>query len=190
MEDDPIVEIFTSINALSNQAKMDFSSIISFKSLPKKTFLLEAGKVANTLFFIQKGLARAFYNQDGEEITFYFAIDGQFIGSVPSLYNGKPSLCAIQLIEDSEVYSFNYQEFESCCARHHDLETAARKLSSRVILREQERIESLRLHTAKERYLLAEEKHPGICNRSPLKYIASYIATSTVSLSRIRAGNQ
>jgi CRP-like cAMP-binding protein len=106
MEDDPIVEIFTSINALSNQAKMDFSSIISFKSLPKKTFLLEAGKVANTLFFIQKGLARAFYNQDGEEITFYFAIDRQFIGSVPSLYSGKPSLCAIQLIEDSEVYCF------------------------------------------------------------------------------------
>jgi hypothetical protein len=106
MEDDPIVEIFTSINALSNQAKMDFSSIISFKSLPKKTFLLEAGKVANTLFFIEKGLARAFYNQDGEEITFYFAIDRQFIGSVPSLYSGKPSLCAIQLIEDSEVYCF------------------------------------------------------------------------------------
>ncbi|MEO7175548.1 MAG: Crp/Fnr family transcriptional regulator [Saprospiraceae bacterium] len=190
MENNPIVDAFALINPLSEQARMDFSSIISFATFPKKTFLLEAGKVANTLFLIQKGLARAFYNQDGNEITFYFAIDRQFIGAVPSLFNGKPSLCAIQLIEDSEIYSINYQEFESCCSRHHDLETAARKLSSLVILREQERIESLRLHSARERYLLVEERHPGISNRCPLKHIASYIATSPVSLSRIRAGIQ
>jgi len=190
MENNPIVDAFALINPLSEQTRMDFGSIITFGSLPKKTFLLEAGKVANTLFYIKKGLARAFYNHDGEEITFYFAIDRQFIGAVPSLFSGKPSLCAIQLIEDSEVYSFRYQEYESCCGRHHDLETAARKLSSMVILREQERIESLRLKTANERYLMAEEQHPGISHRSPLKYIASYIATSAVSLSRIRAGNQ
>lgn len=190
MENNPIVDTFALVNPLSDEARLDFCSIISFDSLSKKTFLLEAGKKATTLFYIHKGLARAFYDQDGEDITFYLAIDQQFIGAVPSLFNGKPSLCAIQLIENSEIYSFNYQEFESCCSRHHDLETAARKLSSMVILREQERIESLRLHSAHERYLMAEQQHPGISHRCPLKYIASYIATSPVSLSRIRAGIQ
>ncbi|MDZ4668812.1 MAG: Crp/Fnr family transcriptional regulator [bacterium] len=190
MENNPILDAFALINPLSEKTRKEFGSIISFDYFPKKTFLLEAEKVAMTLFFIQKGLARAFYNHDGNEITFYLAIDQQFIGAVPSLFNGKPSKCAIQLIEDSEVYSFNYQEFEACCGQNHDLETAARKLSSMVILREQERIESLRLYAAHERYLLAEKQHPGISQRCPLKYIASYIATSAVSLSRIRAGKQ
>lgn len=188
MENNPIVETFSRINPLSEPAQSDFSSIISCDFLPKKTFLLEFGKVASSLFYIQKGLARAFYLLDGEEITFYLAIDGQFIGAVPSLFHGQPSLCAIQLVENAEVFSFNYQEFENCCGRHHDLERAARKLSSLVILREQERIEGLRLHSAQERYQMVEQRHPGISNRCPLKYIASYIGISPVSLSRIRAG--
>lgn len=190
MQDNPIVETFAKINPLSEQTRLDFNAIISISHFKKKSFLLEEGKVATTLFFIKKGLARAYYNQDGEEITFYFAIDNQFIGAVPSLFNGNPSSCAIQLIEDSEVYSFAYEDFEKCCGKHHDLETAARKLLSLLILREQERVESLRLNSAKERYELVQKLHPGISNRSPLKYIASYIATSAVSLSRIRAGNQ
>jgi len=190
MENNPIVESFAAISPLSEQTRIDFSALISFSFIPKKTFLLEAGKVANTLFFIQKGIARAYYDLDGNEITFYLAIDRQFIGAVPSLFNRKPSLCAIMLLEDSEVYSFNYLEYEQCCARHHDLETAARKISSLVILREQERIENLRLHSASERYLMLEESHPGLSQRCALKYIASYIGTSSVSLSRIRAGNQ
>ena len=190
MNNNPIVATFALRHSLSEQTQLDFNAIISLQSFKKKTFLLETGKVATTLFFIKKGLARAFYDKDGEQITFYFAIDNQFIGAVPSLFNGKPSTCAIQLIEDSEVYSFDYKDFEDCCGRHHDLETAARKLLSLLILREQERLESLRLHSARERYLLVEQSHPGISNRCPLKYIASFIATTTVSLSRIRAGNQ
>lgn len=190
MVNNPIVDTFALINPLLENTQKDFSSIISFDFLSKKTFLLEAGKVASTLFFIEKGLARAYYNQDGSEITSYFAIDNQFIGVVPSLFNGKPSECAIQLIEDSEVYSFNYHEFEKCCAHHHDLETAGRKLATMVILQEQERIESLRLYSAHERYLIAEKLHPGISHRCPLKHLASYIAVTPVSLSRIRAGHQ
>ena len=190
MNNHPIIDVFSMIYPLSAESKEDFASIIHFHSSPKNTMLLDFGKRATTLFYIQKGLARAFYNRDGVEVTFYFAIDGQFIGSVPSIFNGKPSHIAIQLIEQSEVYAFSYDDFEACCSRHHDLERAARKLSSLVILRGQEDVESLRFYSAHERYLMVEKRHPGIFNRCPLKYIASYIGTSQVSLSRIRAGVQ
>lgn len=178
------------IHPLSAESREDFASIIHFQPLPKNTMLLDFGKKATTLFFIKKGLARAYYNRDGEEVTYYFAIDGQFIGGVPSIFDGRPSHSAIQLIEQADIHYFSYQEFDDCCARHHDLERAARKLSSLVILRGQEDVESLRFYSAHERYLMVEKRHPGILNRCPLKYIASYIGTSQVSLSRIRAGVQ
>ncbi|MEO9258261.1 MAG: hypothetical protein ABI207_07760, partial [Crocinitomicaceae bacterium] len=82
MNNNPIVATFALHHSLSEQTQLDFNAIISLQSFKKKTFLLETGKVATTLFYIKKGLARAFYNQDGEEITFYFAIDNQFIGAV------------------------------------------------------------------------------------------------------------
>lgn len=186
----PIIDAFSFMCPLSEQTKADFASIIKCESFPKNKILLDFGQKATSLFLIEKGLARAYYNRDGVEITYYFAIDGQLIGSVPSLFDGNPSKVAIQLIEPSNVYFFQYKDFEACCAEHHDLERAARKLSTLVMLRSQEDVESLRFHAAKERYELVEKRHPGITHRCPLKFIASYIGTTQVSLSRIRAGIQ
>lgn len=190
MNPHPIIAAFSLMCPLSAETIEDFASIIACESLPKNKMLLDFGQKATSLYLIDKGLARAYYNRDDVEITYYFAIDGQLIGSVPSLFDGNPSQVAIQLIEPSDVYSFRYQDFEACCAKHHDLERAARKLSTLVMLRSQEDVESLRFHTAKERYELIEKRHPGITHRCPLKFIASYIGTSQVSLSRIRAGIQ
>ena len=175
---------------MSEETIRDFNSIISLDHFPKNTALLEIGKNATTMFFIRKGLARAFYFHDGRDVTDYFAIDGQFIGAVPSLINHQPSKKGIHLIENSEILYFYTSDFEKCCARHHDLERAGRKLTSFALLEEQERIESLRFYSVKEKYDLMEKKYPGIMNRSPLQYIASYIGTSQVSISRIRAGIQ
>ncbi len=50
-----------------------------------------------------------------------------------------------------------------------------------------ERLESLQFHTAEERYMLLLKKSPAILQRVPLKYIASYLGITQVSLSRIRA---
>lgn len=190
MDNFPDIDAFAMMHPLSAETREDFASIIHPQTLPKNTMLLDFGKKATTLFFIKKGLARAYYNRDGEEVTYYFAIDGQFIGAVPSLFDDRPSHSAIQLIEHADIHYFSYKEFEDCCARHHDLERAARKLSSLVILRGLEDVETLRFYSAKERYQLVQKRHPGILNRCPLKYIASYIGTSQVSVSRIRAGIQ
>jgi len=58
------------------------------------------------------------------------------------------------------------------------------------MLEGQRRIESIRFLSAKERYEELERLYPGITNRAPLKYIASYLGTTQVSVSRIRAGKQ
>ncbi len=186
----PVLKIFQSIGPLSENASVDLDQIITFETFSRNTELLEIGKRAQSMFFIQKGLARAFYFHDGKDVTDYFAIDGQFIGAVPSLFTGQPSEKAIQLIEESEVYHFNSADFERLCSIHHDLEHIARRLANFALLEEQQRIESLRFYSMKERYTLLEKKYPGIANRCPLHYIASYLGTTQVSISRIRAGIQ
>ncbi|MEZ5044045.1 MAG: Crp/Fnr family transcriptional regulator [Saprospiraceae bacterium] len=167
-----------------------FEKIIVHNVLPKNTTLLEIGKRAKSMFFLKTGLARAYYYHDGKDVTDYFATDGQFIGAVPSLINGLPSEKGIHLIEASDVYHFLSVDFEKLCSQHHDLEHIARVILSYGLLDEQERIESLRFYSVRERYELMEKKYPGIMNRCPLHYIASYLGTTQVSISRIRAGIQ
>jgi CRP-like cAMP-binding protein len=186
----PIVNIFQSVGPLSEKACNDFDQIIASKTIPKNTELLEIGKRANSMFFIKTGLARAYYFHEGKDVTDYFAIDGQFIGAVPSLFTGQPSHKGIHLIEKSEVYQFKAADFEKLCGANHDLEHIARLMANFGMLEEQERIESLRFYSMKERYKLLERKYPGITNRCPLHYIASYLGTTRVSISRIRAGIQ
>ncbi|UXP30974.1 Crp/Fnr family transcriptional regulator [Reichenbachiella agarivorans] len=186
----PILTLFGQIAALDDKALTDFSQIIRFDHFSKNTTLLEIGKKAKSMFYIHKGLARAYYYHDGKDVTDYFAIDGQFIGAVPSLFTGQPSHKGIHLIEASDIYHFDAAAFEACCAKHHSLEHATRIITSYALLDEQERIESLRFYSVKERYDLMEKKYPGITNRCPLHYIASYLGTTQVSISRIRAGVQ
>ena len=186
----PITDIFKSIGPLQVEAIDGLERIIKNEFFPKGTFLLEIGDRAKSMFFLKKGLARAFYYHDGKDVTDYFAIDGQFIGAVPSLITGLPSHKGIQLIEESDVFHFLSADFELLCSQHHDLEHIARKLVNYALIEEQQRIESLRFYSMKERYELLEKKYPRIMNRCPLHYIASYLGTSQVSISRIRAGLQ
>jgi len=185
-----IIDIFNASNALSSKTISDFENIISFDQFPKNSILLEIGKKATTMFFVKRGLARAYHYHDGRDVTDYFAIDGQFIGAVPSLINGLPSQKGIHLIEESEIFYFLSNDFEKLCAEHHDLEHVSRMILAYALMDEQERIESLRFFSMRERYELLAKKYKGITNRCPLHYIASYLGTSQVSIGRIRAGKQ
>ncbi|WP_295129194.1 cyclic nucleotide-binding domain-containing protein [uncultured Chitinophaga sp.] len=153
----------------------------------RQTHLLEIGSVSRHLYFIRQGLARVYYYHKGLDVTDYFAIDQQFIGGVESLFTGQSSQKAIQLLENSEVYSISVEALERLSYEHHDIERAGRKMAVYGFLEGQQRIQSIRFHEAKERYQELDKKYPGLLNRAPLKYVASYLGITPVSLSRLRA---
>lgn len=186
----PVVAVFHAMSRLSSEAAEALAAIISKQQAPKNTLLLRLGVVSTRMYFIEQGLAQVYYEHGEENVTDYFAIDGQFIGAVPSLFTGEPSRKAIQLLEDSVYHVLPVEGFEQCCMQFHDIERAARKIMVWGLLQEQERIESMRFHSTAERYHMLEKKYPGITNRCPLKYIASYLGTTSVSISRIRSGIQ
>lgn len=189
-QDNPVVAFLNRISRLSSEAAADFNAVITRKSYRKNTELLKIGNRATGMFFINTGLARVYYEKNGMEVSDYFAIDGQFIGAVPSLFTGEPSRKAIHLLEDADVFYFSSADFEACCEKHHELERAARRMAYYALAEEQQRIESLRFNSIAERYRELETKYPGITNRCPLKYIATYLGTTQVSISRIRSGIQ
>jgi CRP-like cAMP-binding protein len=183
----PLIQTLCLVSPLSEEAQGALAEVTRFRQLRKNTEVLQIGNVAHHLHFIHKGLARVFYYKDDIDITDYFAIDNQFIGAVASLFSGVPSVKGIQLLEDSDVYSLHVQDLEKLCARFHEVERAGRRMATFAFLEAQRRLEGIQFLSARERYAELDKKYPGLLNRAPLKYVASYLGITQVSLSRIRA---
>ena len=183
----PLLQTLALVSPLSEEAQAALAEVTRFRHLPKNTVLLQIGNVSHHLHFIHRGLARVYYYKDDIDVTDYFAIEDQFIGAVASLFTGAPSAKGIQLLEDSDVYSLHIRDLERLCARFHEVERAGRKMAIFGFLESQARLESIQFLSARERYQELERTFPGLLNRGPLKYVASYLGITQVSLSRIRA---
>lgn len=186
----PFINALHIISPLSDESRQALGEIIDSKHYKKNSQLLRIGERAQRFFFIASGVGRVYYVKKGHDVTDYFATDNQFIGGVESLFTYQPSHKGVEVLEDSEVYALNYPGFEKLCHRYHDVERVGRRLAVFAFLSIQRRVESIRFMTLRERYFELETQHPGITNRVPLKHIASYLGTTQVSISRIRAGKQ
>ncbi len=67
---------------------------------------------------------------------------------------------------------------------HH--QKKGRKVAEQLYIKGSQRTFSLITKTAEERYLEFIEEYPNLLQRIPLKYLASYLGVTPVSLSRIR----
>lgn len=186
----PMLAAFNFFTPLSDKANEAFDKIIQFKVFPKHETLLEIGNIARYLYFFKKGAGRIYYLRDGLDVTDYFATDMQFLGGLESLMTKQPSNKGIETLEESELYFISYDKFEELCDQLHEVERLGRKMAIYGFLEGQRRVENIRFMSAAERYHELEKTHPGITNRVPLKYIASFLGTTQVSLSRIRSGIQ
>jgi len=105
---------------------------------------------------------------------------------VESLFTGKPSNKAIQILEDAEITAINATKLFKLYDTFPDIERTFRKIFESAYVDTVSRVESIQFHTAEERYKALIADAPDILKRVPLKYIASYPGITQVSLSRIR----
>ncbi|MBI1767623.1 MAG: Crp/Fnr family transcriptional regulator [Bacteroidetes bacterium] len=182
-----LIQSISKIHPLS-QALIDrLSNVTRQVSFPKKTTLLTQGNICDKVYFIEKGLARAFYLKEGQEVTSWLMQENDFIFSVNSFYGQKPSYENIELLEDSILTSLGYHELQSIYRDFLEFNIIGRVLTEYYYTLSEERTFSLRLQTTKDRYESLLKMQPEIFNRVPLKYIASYLGMSAETFSRLRA---
>jgi CRP-like cAMP-binding protein len=156
-------------------------------NLKKKDELQAIGKTCKTIYFLTKGLARIYYLKDGNDITDNLILENNMIVRVESLFRNQPSRKAIEVLEDSEIIAIDAQKLMNLYDENPQIERLFRKIFEASHVETINRIESLQFHTADERYKELIENHPQVIKRVSLKYIASYLGITQVSLSRIRA---
>lgn len=182
-----LFSFFNGYTQLSNEAEIAISEISKTMAIKKNSDLQLIGHTCKTIYFIKSGVARIYYFKDDIDITESFSFENNIVVRFESLFTGRPSKKGIQMLEDSEVIAINATELFKLYDKHHDLERLFRKIFEAALVDQVNRIESLQFHTAEERYNSLLKETPDVLKRVPLKFIASYLGITPVSLSRIRA---
>ncbi|MFV8375675.1 Crp/Fnr family transcriptional regulator [Flavobacterium sp. LB1P71] len=182
-----LFQYFRIHNPLSKEAENAITEICSIINIKKSQDLQSIGHTCKTIYFINKGMARIYYYKDGIDITESFAFENNILARVESLFTGKPSRKAIQILEDSEVVAINATQLFKLYDTFPEIERLFRKIFEAAYVDTVNRIEGIQFHSAEERYTALISEEPNVLKKVPLKLIASYLGITQVSLSRIRA---
>ena len=155
--------------------------------IPKKEFILKEGRICYNIYFVKKGLLRCYYFKDDKEICAWFMKETDIIFSVESFLNQVPSRENIQAIEDCTLYFIEYEELQYLYHHCPEFNFVGRVLTEKYYQLSEQRLYSLRMQKALERYNFILNHFPQIILRVPSKYIASYLGITEETLSRIRA---
>ena len=151
---------------------------LSKVTYPKGYHILEAGKTETNIFFIEKGIARAYIPVDGKEVTFWI---------VKSYVNNQQGYESMELMENSVLYLLKRKDLHELFKEDIHIANWGRKFAESEFLQTEERLISLLFTTASERYMKLIQNNPELLQRIPLECLASYLGITPVSLSRIRA---
>ena len=176
-----------SIHPLSKETRDFIMSRLQFIEISKKDFVLREGNVCQDIYFVARGLLRCFYNKDEKEVSAWFMKEGDVVISVESFLNQTKSKENIQALEDCSLFYINYDELQFAYSNFSDFNSIGRILTEKYYLLSEQRLYSLRMQRASEKYLFLLNHFPQILLRVPLKYIASYLGITEETLSRIRA---
>ena len=181
-----LFEYFKRFSPLSIEGKKAIEAISETVYIQKNKDLQPIGQTCKTVYFINRGIARIYYYKDGIDITDSFALENNVIARIESLFTGKPSRKGIQILEDAEIIAIDANKLFKLYDTFPELERLFRIVFEMSHVETVNRIEGIQFHTAEERYKALLEEAPSIVQRVPLKYIASYLGITQVSLSRIR----
>lgn len=152
----------------------------------KGTPLVELGKVATHLYFINTGFARGYHFEDGNEITNHLGGPNSFITAYLSFSSKRPSDEAIETITTAQLLRITKDSLHQLYQQSHNMALFGLLMADEYLVFNNQRTRDLITLSAEQRYLKLLQKTPALLQNVPLQYIASYIGVKPESLSRIR----
>lgn len=182
-----IDDILDKVYPLPDTSKDALRMHISEVAYPKGHLLLRAEKNEKSIYFIKKGIVRAYASSADNEITFWFGKEGDTVISMKSYVSDQKGYEDIELLENCTLYELNTGQLQKYFDRDIHIANWGRKFAEQELVKTEERLISRQFRTATERYQELLKTNPDLIRRVQLGHIASYLGITQVSLSRIRS---
>ncbi len=169
-----------------NEEWSRFHHLFKKEEVPAKTVLLKEGEVSKKAFYIEKGCVRAWFNNDGKDVTFQFFFEGQGVSSIESFRTNQPSLFTIETLEPCVLRSVSKTDFQTILDQSPFIREQIEEQTFQRLIFYQKLFLSRIKDNPEKRYRDLLKNNPEILQRVPQHYIASFLGITSVSLSRIR----
>jgi len=179
--------LLSQLGPISNELENKISDKLKFLQLRKKEILLRQGDTCNHLYFVNKGLLRAYYEKDLEDTTSWFMMENDFIISVLSFFRRIPSYESIEALENCELVYIHHDDLMDLYASSLEFNIIGRKLTEHYYCKCEERLLSIKRQSAAEKYEFLLLHHKTLLERVQAKFIASYLGISKETFSRIKS---
>lgn len=162
------------------------TSLFKEKTYKKGDFFLEEGRICKQAGFVVKGLLRYYINDNGEEKTYAFSQENDFVCNYESFLPQSPSSKIIQALEDCNVLVISHADLQIFYANVREGERFGRIVIESVFLQLLKDVNSFYTETPVLRYERFLKNHADLQQRISQYHIASFVGVKPQSLSRIR----
>ena len=182
----PLRSYLNTLAPLDDQEWHGLSEMLAIKPIDKKQLFLAAGKRCKTVGFILQGCFRWVKNHHGEERTFDFAIENEFVTNYYSIITQKVSEIDIIAVENSVVACVDADKLLKLFDSSMSWQKIGRHLAEYVACYSMERLVASYYETPRERYEKLMETTPELFLRIPQHILANYLGMTKETLSRLR----
>jgi len=173
---------------------LELASVVAYKmtraTIKKGAIILRPGEINQRLYFIQRGMMRAYCVKDGVEKTRWIKAESEFVVSISSFWTQSPSVEYIHAIEDTDVFSISHVEFWGICRKHVEFAFIGLVHLSRVLVEWDIHLGTVLDLDVTERFEWFVEQHGQLLNRVPGvpgKHIASFLGMTPETFSKVKA---
>ncbi|MDL2266285.1 Crp/Fnr family transcriptional regulator [Parabacteroides sp. OttesenSCG-928-G07] len=181
-------KIASTYTTLSAESLQEFAALLTPVKLKKNELFLDQGQVLRHLIYVDTGLLRQFYYKKGKDVTEHFGCEGTLVYCIQSLFFQQPTELLVEAIEPSLVYYIDYLKLFELTKRNGEISTLYIRMLQEGLIGSQEKADSWRFETARERYDRFLKDYPQAARQASINHIASYLLMAPESLSRVRSG--
>ena len=178
-----LFEKFDRIRPLSPDLKTYILSLLVRKTFKKRDIILQEGKTAKYIYFIEEGLVRSVKYKRGRKRTGWFMKEGDLFVSVISFFSQEPSGETIEAVEDCVLYCITFEQLQRAYQEFPEF-----NLHGRVILQYyyqlSEKRNEMREQPAIDRFEFLMDNQPELVGRVRDKELASYLSMAPETFSQ------
>lgn len=157
-----------------------------WRKFPKKTVLLQEGRVDDYLNIVVTGLVRKYIRIHQKEQTLQLATEGHLVHAEISFLSRQPSNVELETLEPTTLISLRFDKMEEALKNFPQGERLGRLMLTAMYIKKDERRYARASKSVRERFFDYLAHHPHMLKRVPQKYLASYLNIKAETFSRLK----
>jgi len=173
--------------SLSVDGAQALVGLAEFRQLDKNEPYVREGDTKKTIAIVSAGILRGYFQHDAKEHTFGFVQPNKVAGNLDSILLGQASGRFFSPVGGPvSLWEFDYEAVDTLLLENPAWEHIRSMLLAEILGDVLTWTRGYVVHSPEERYAILEEQYPELLQQVPLKYLASWIGVTDVTLSRIR----